>query len=210
MSRGKIIFWGPPEMMGQRYCTTVRRMIICPGQRMEGSEFREERPSPLTGPRPLPGAKNRLPASHGSQRIPYCQVVGNTSADYKDMPNRVMVRQFSPAIKGKACRIRHPAQNKQGQAERWKEGEYFFNSNDAQPAHKNIKGDRDLPKFRDIKNLHEDSQDGQRPNNSQNAPSPRAAEVEQHERRIGPRDQKENRRVIYDFEGLFHSGPGKA
>jgi hypothetical protein len=96
--------------------------------------------SPFTGSRPLPGTENRFPISNGSQRIPYRQVVENTSADHKNMPNRVMVRQFSPAIKSQAYRIRQPAENEQGQAEGWNVGEYFFKGNDAQPAHKNIEG----------------------------------------------------------------------
>jgi hypothetical protein len=61
--------------------------------------------------------------------------VEGASADHKDMPNHVMVRQFPPSIKDQAYRIRKPAQNKKGQAERRDVGDYFFKGNDSQPAH---------------------------------------------------------------------------
>jgi hypothetical protein len=83
--------------------------------------------------------------------------VEGACADHKDMPNHGVERSFPPSIKDQAYRIRKPAPNRQGQAERRDVGDFFFQGNDSQPAHENIEDHRDFPKFRDINNLHEDS-----------------------------------------------------
>src|SRR6187551_3297196 len=122
------------------------------------------------------------------------------------MPDEMAVTKPFVCEKNKAGGIGDAARQQPDHRLRRNDDNEGTKRNQNEPSHSEVENDGELFQTDASPQLDRHSDNRQEPNKRENGPAKRAAHWSQHKRRIGARDEEEDRRVIDDLKDTFQPG----
>ncbi len=140
--------------------------------------------------------------------------MGRGGQHYEDVPHLVEaedtgleIEYFGDVHDGAKC-IHNAARHQPADHRGRQYGQHLSDACDGEPAHRQIDSGIQPARRTDVEDLHDDPDHGQRPDDAQHPPLPKAIEGVDAERRVRPCDEAVDRGVVDLAEDFQHPIPG--